>query len=326
VPVFQARNLAQLSHLRQYMNTLSLAAKVRIVAALVEGTSIRATERLMGAHRDTVMRLGRDVGEGCARLHDRLFRGLQINVLEVDEIWSFIGKKQGHLKEGDSGELGDSYTYTALDANRKAIVSFVVGRRTDETTAAFCDDLRARILNRPQITSDGFVPYIKAVENAFGADADYAQILKKYAGSTEVVPLARRYSPPRVVSTEKVIITGHPKMEYVSTSYVERSNLSMRMANRRFTRLTNAFSKRARNHEASVALFIAHYNLCRVHETLRVTPAMALGITDHVWSIEELVVAALARPAPEAPVTAAAPAVPTTPTCPSLTVLQGGRR
>lgn len=312
------------------MNTLPLTKKVQVISALVEGASIRSTERLTATHRDTVMRLGRDVGEGCEKLHDRLFQDLQVNVLEVDELWSFVGKKQGHLKAGDSAEFGDSYTFVGLDANRKAIVSYSVAHRDGESTDAFCADLRARILNRPQISSDGFVPYIAAIEQAFGADVDYGQIVKEYAGSTAVVPVSHRYSPPRVVRTERIRVAGHPDPDKISTSYVERSNLNFRMGNRRFTRLTNAFSKCVRNHVASVALYVAYYNLCRVHATLRTTPAMAMGVTDHVWTVEELIVAATAKkPGPEAPRTTprgepeAPPAVTRTPA--RFTVLRGGR-
>jgi len=312
------------------MNSLPLTKKIQVISALVEGASIRSTERLTATHRDTIMRLGRDVGEGCERLHDRLFRDLQVNVLEVDELWSFVGKKQGHLQPGDSAEFGDSYTFVGLDANRKAIVSYSVAHRDGESTDAFCADLRTRILNRPQISSDGFVPYIAAIEAAFGADVDFGQIVKEYAGSTAVVPVSHRYSPPRVVRTERIRVAGHPDPDKISTSYVERSNLNFRMGNRRFTRLTNAFSKRVRNHVASVALYVAYYNLCRVHATLRTTPAMAMGVTDHVWTVEELIVAATAKkPGPEAPRTdadrdtVATPKVPLTPI--RFTVLRGGK-
>ena len=312
------------------MNTLPLPKKVQVISNLCEGASIRSVERLTETHRDTVMRLGRDVGEGCARLHDRLFKDLQVNLLEVDELWSYVAKKQGHLKPGDSVEFGDWYTFLGLDANRKAIVSYLTGRRDGDSTDAFCADLRARILNRPQISSDGYQPYVSAIEEAFGADVDYGQIVKEYAGSTEVVPVSHRYSPPRVVRTERIKVAGEPDPDKISTSYVERNNLNVRMGNRRFTRLTNAFSKCQRNHAASVALYVCYHNLCRVHTTLRTTPAMAMGLTDHVWSVEELVVAALAKettpespkglPSPEpapSPMTSSAPV--------RFTVLRGGK-
>jgi len=314
----------------QDMNTLPLTKKVQVISALVEGASIRSVERLTDTHRDTIMRLGRDVGEGCEKLHDRLFRDLQVNVLEVDELWAYIAKKQARLQPGDPSEWGDSYTFVGLDANRKAIVSYSVARRDGESTDAFCADLRTRILNRPQISTDGFVPYIAAIEQAFGADVDYGQIVKEYAGSTAVVPVSHRYSPPRVVRTERIRVAGHPDTDKISTSFVERNNLNFRMGNRRFTRLTNAFSKKLRNHAASVSLWVAYYNLCRVHATLRTTPAMAMGVTDHVWTVEELIVAATAKePGPEAPrttprgeteLTEPAPRTP-----PRFTVLRGGK-
>lgn len=312
------------------MNSLQLAKKVQVVATLVEGNSIRSTERLTGTHRDTVMRLGRDVGEGCERLHDRLFRDLQVNILEVDELWSFVGKKQGRLQPTDPKEFGDSYTFLGTDATRKAIISYTVGARDSTTTQAFCQDLRGRVLNRPQISSDGFQPYIAAIEEAFGAEADYAQVVKEYSGSTVLVPASTRYSPARVKSITRTRISGQPDPTHISTSYVERTNLSVRMGCRRFTRLTNGFSKKLRHHRASVALWVAYYNLCRVHETLRTTPAMALGVTDHVWTIEELVREALAteqpcsqppnKPEPQSPTPAPQPNQR-----PRFTVIQGGR-
>lgn len=312
------------------MNTLPLSKKVQVISNLCEGASIRSVERLTETHRDTVMRLGRDVGEGCARLHDRLFKDLQVNLLEVDELWSYVGKKQGHLQIGDSVEFGDWYTFLGVDANRKAIVSYLTGRRDGASTDAFCLDLRARILNRPQISSDGYQPYVDAVEDAFGADVDYGQIVKEYAGGTEVVPLSHRYSPPRVVRTERIKVAGQPDPNKISTSYVERENLNVRMGNRRFTRLTNAFSKTQRNHMASVSLYVCYYNLCRVHGTLRTTPAMAMGVADHVWTAEELVVAALAKEtAPESPKGCPSPKPTSTTVTPSapvrFTVLRGGK-
>lgn len=276
------------------MNVLPLTKKVEVIAALIEGSSIRSVERMTGVHRDTIMRLGRDVGEGCTKVHDQAFRDLNVGVLEVDELWSFIGKKQGHLRQGDAPEFGDCYTFTGISATTKAMVSYLVGRRDGECTDEFCADLRVRILNRPQITSDGYKPYTEAIEKAFGLDVDYAQAVKEYGGAAEAMPLARRYSPPRVTSSEKIKVAGSPNADLISTSYVERSNLTVRMTNRRFTRLTNAYSKKWRNHEASVGLTIAAYNFVKVHSTLRTTPAMAQGVTDHIWTVEELVLAALA--------------------------------
>ena len=269
-----------------------------VIGALTEGCSIRAVERLTGAHRDTIMRLSVRVGEGCAIVHDRLMRRLNVNLLQLDEVWAFIGKKQKRLKPGDSPEKGDQYLFVALDATRKAIISYVVGKRDGTTTNAFAADLRERILGRPQISSDGFKPYLEAIELAFGADCDYGQTMKAFEGEPGA-DAARRYSPGWVVGVEKAVINGWPQQELISTSYVERSNLSLRMASRRFARLTNGFSKTLRNHRAAVALYVAHYNLCRVHETLRITPAMALGVADHIWTIGELLGAVLEGGAPE---------------------------
>lgn len=294
------------------MNSLAFDKKVRVVSALVEGVSIRATERLTDVARNTIGRINLDVGEGCRRLHNAMFRGLQVNVLEVDEIWAFIGKKQRRLTDEDPPERGDCYTYLGIDANRKAIVSFAVGKRDSLTTCDFITDLRDRITNRPQISTDGFIPYVEAIAAAFGDDVDYAQILKTYAGTN--TDDDRRYSPPKCIASVKRPISGKPDPDRISTSYVERQNLTVRMQVRRFTRLTNAFSKRMRNHAAAVALYVAWYNFCRAHETLRVTPAMALDVTDHVWSVAELIDAALAIAPEDAPRLMAPADAPPSPT------------
>ncbi len=271
------------------MNTLPLDKQIQVISALTEGVSIRATERLTGVHRDTIMRLGVRVGENCDKLHDQTMRGLNLGRVELDEIWSFVGKKQRKLAETDSSEFGDQYTFTALDSTTKAIVSYTVGKRSLENTMAFAADLRERVINKPVINSDGFVAYPNAIEAAFGSDCSYGQIVKHYVGSS-AQDAAHRYSPGAVVAVTKNVVSGRPPK--ISTSYVERSNLTFRMQSRRFTRLTNGFSKKLDNHKAAVSLFLAHYNFCRVHETLRVTPAMALGVADHIWSIEELINAA----------------------------------
>jgi IS1 family transposase len=276
------------------MNVLPHEKKIAAIAALTEGCSIRATERLTDIHRDTIMRLGVRVGEGCADLHDRMMRGLHVPILEFDEIWAYVGKKQ--RKALGQSEAGDQYTYVALDATNKAIVSYMVGKRNAATTQDFVDDVWRRIANRPQITTDGYEPYIDAIQAAFGYWVDYAQLVKQYKGEPSK-DAARRYSPGWIIGVNRKVVSGRPR--YVSTSYVERSNLTMRMQSRRFTRLTNGFSKKLRNHKAAVALYVAHYNLCRVHETLQITPAMALGVTGHIWDIGELIEAALSPQAPE---------------------------
>ncbi len=272
------------------MNVLPQDKQTQIVAALTEGCSIRAVERLTGVHRDTIMRLGIRVGEGCWGLHNAMMRGLRVSRIELDEIWAYVGKKQRLVKQGDSDMVGDQYTFIALADTAKAIITFRTGKRTRENTERFVDDLRARVVGSPEISADGFPAYPWAVSMAFGEQCKFGVIEKHYAvnGSSEA---ARRYSPGQVVSVSKNAVFGRPA--HISTSYVERQNLTLRMTQRRFTRLTNGFSKTYLNHCAAVALYVAHYNLCRVHEALRVTPAMQLGVTDHIWTIGELVSAAL---------------------------------
>jgi IS1 family transposase len=275
------------------MNVLPFDKQVQVISALTEGCSIRSTERLTGANRNTVMSLGVRVGDGCERLHDRLMRDLNVGIIECDEQWDFIAKKQKRVRQGDPSEFGDVWLHVALSATHKAVISYVVGKRDGTYTQELADDLRGRILNRPQITADGYAPYIGAIEAAFGTDVDFATIVKKYVGDSSLPDAAHRYSPGHVSGVERTVIRGRPKRENISTSYVERFNLSSRMQMRRCTRLTNGFSKKLENHRAAISLWIAFYNLCRVHETLRCTPAMALGVTDHIWTIAELVAAAL---------------------------------
>ena len=277
-------------------NVLPTDKQITIIAALTEGMSIRSTERLTGVHRDTIMRLGVRIGEGCAALHDRTMRNLQVGRAELDETWGYVAKKQRKVKKTDSTEVGDQYVFIGMDGTNKAIVSYEIGKRDVETTDIFIRDLRSRIINRPIINTDAFVTYPGAIEKYFGARVDYGQIVKKYKGDTNKTD-ERRYSPGVVVGVDRRVLMGSPGR--ISTSFIERQNLSLRMSQRRFTRLSNGFSKKLRNHKAAVGLYVAHYNLCRVHETLKITPAMALGVTDHVWSIEELVAAATT----EAPIT-----------------------
>ncbi len=294
------------------MSQLTLEQQIRIIAALTEGVSIRATERLTDVHRDTIMRLGVRVGQGCARLHNRLFRELPTQLLQLDEVWSFIGAKQAHRKPGHPSYFGDCYTWTALDATNKAIVSYHVGTRSWEDCRAFIQDLRSRLVQQVQITSDGYAPYAPTIRAAFGYNVDYAQLQKVYEEDLEGErrDAAHRYSPGRVVRVEKEIIFGAPEEAQISTSFVERSNLTIRMQQRRWTRLTNAFSRKPENHRAAMSLFVGWYNLVRVHETLRTTPAMALGVSNHIWTIRELIEQAMQAPAapPVAPPVAPAPA------------------
>jgi IS1 family transposase len=272
------------------MNVLPRDKQIAIISALVEGVSIRSTERLTGVHRDTIMRLGVRVGMGCAQVHDAVMRDLHIARLEFDEIWSFVGKKQRRTTPADVLVKGDQYIFTAIAANTKAIVGYRIGKRNEDVTEEFCHDLRARILGAPEVSTDGFTPYTAAIRRAFGGAVSHGVIIKKYAGEAGK-DSARRYAPAHVVSVERGVVSGTPM--HISTSYVERQNLSMRMGARRLTRLTNAFSKKIENHVAAVNLYFAHYNFCRVHETVRTTPAVALGVADHVWTIGELIDAAL---------------------------------
>jgi IS1 family transposase len=274
------------------MNVLSIEQQVAVISALTEGMSIRSVERLTGIHRDTIMRLGLRVGDACGKLHDRTMHSLRVNRIEIDEIWSFVGKRQRRGKGGvprEPADRGDQYLFTALASSAKAIISYRIGKRDVGTTQSFLTDLRARVLGTPEISSDAFSAYEVRVPQIMGTRTPYGQVIKHYSMPT-VKEAARRYAPGDVVAVEYKAIQGDPS--HISTSYVERSNLTIRMANRRFGRLTNAHSKRLPNHAASVSLFVMHYNFCRVHETTKVTPAMALGLTDHPWSIGELVHAA----------------------------------
>lgn len=266
---------------------LSPEKKATVIRALVEGSSIRSTERMAGVHRDTITRLLLDVGGACGESLDGLMQGLHCQRIEVDEIWCYVGKKQRHILDTDNlNELGDFYTWGAMDAETKLVPSFLVGKRDSVHANAFILDLASRLENRIQISSVGLRSYIEAVEASFGADVDYAQIVKAY----EAEPMRHgRYSPPKVTSAERYPIMGKPNMDLVSASYVERGNLTMRMAMRRFTRLTNAFSKKVENLRAAVNLHFAYYNLVRFHKTLRMPPALAAGVIEHPWKIENLV-------------------------------------
>ncbi|MEW6386888.1 MAG: hypothetical protein AB1491_05160 [Thermodesulfobacteriota bacterium] len=268
------------------MNVLRPEKQEAAIAALVEGVSIRSTERITGIHRDTIMRLMVRIGQGCANLMDSYMQNLKGENYQVDEIWCYVGKKQRHLKETDNiEELGDQWVFVALDADSKLIPSYLVGKRTAKNAQAFIADLSNRLDNRVQLSSDALPAYVEAIESAFGADIDYGQIVKTY----EAEPIGPgRYSPPHVISAERTVIQGSPRIAKISTSYAERQNLTMRMQMRRFTRLTNAFSKKLEDLKAAVALHFAHYNFVRIHKTLRVTPAMEAGVTNRLWSISDL--------------------------------------
>jgi IS1 family transposase len=270
------------------MNKLSTAERVQIIRALVEGNSVRSTTRITGRSIHTVLNLLCDIGEACQKYHDSHVLGLTCKRLQVDEIWNFCKCKQKNVPAERKGEfgIGDTWTWVAVDADTKLIVSYLVGLRDGGYATDFMRDVRSRLVSRVQLTSDGHHAYLDAVEDAFIGDIDYAQLIKVY-GPTPAGPA--RYSPPVCLAAEPRPMNGDPDPKHISTSFVERSNLTMRMSMRRFTRLTNGFSKKIENMKHAVALNFMYYNFCRVHQTLRVTPAMEAGLADHVWEIEELV-------------------------------------
>jgi len=269
------------------MNNLKSQKQEMVISALVEGSSIRSTERMTGVHRDTIIRLLVCVGSACEKLMGQKMINLKCKKVQVDEIWCYVRKKQRHLKPTDNpNECGDFWTWVALDADSKLVPSYKVGKRDGYMASQFITDLSSRLANRIQLSSDMLKAYVDAVEESFGADIDYGQIVKSYEAE-HIGP--GRYSPPKVVSATKTPIVGNPSIENISTSYVERQNLTMRMSMRRFTRLTNAFSKKVENLKAAVALHFAHYNFVRVHRTLKVTPVMEAGIDNRLWSIGDLI-------------------------------------
>ena len=269
------------------MNRLSTAERAKVVSVLVEGNSLRATSRITGVARMTVEKLLRDLGTACAEFHDKTVRSVRSQRVQCDEIWSFIGSKQKNVPEDKRGIWGDVWTWTAIDADTKLMVSYMVGPRNPHMAFEFMKDVAARLASPVQLTTDGLYWYVHAVEHAFGIDVDYAMLEKHYGGGGE--GQSGRYSPARFTGATRKIIRGNPNPRHISTSYVERQNLTMRMHMRRFTRLTNGFSKKVEMHAHSVALHFAYYNFCKIHQTLRVTPAMEAGLSDHVWSIEELI-------------------------------------
>jgi IS1 family transposase len=271
------------------MNQLIITKRAQIIAALIEGNSINATCRMLGVGKHTVLRLLEDAGCACAAFHDTNVRNLRVTRAQCDEVWSFIYAKQKNVTAEQMEEgAGDCWTWTAIDADSKLIISYMLGNRGAKTAQAFMQDVASRIGNRIQLTTDGHRVYADAVENAFGSEIDYAMLVKLY-GSSGDNPESR-YSPATCIGCRTGVLSGSPNPKYISTSYVERQNLSMRMGMRRFTRLTNGFSKKFENHAHQIALYFMHYNYCRVHSTLRVTPAMEAGLTDHVWTLAELCV------------------------------------
>lgn len=270
------------------MNKLSTEKRSQVVSALVEGNSIRATVRMTGVSKNTIAKLLLELGEACANYLDKNLVNLNCKRIQCDEIWSFVGAKEKNVpfeKRGQFG-VGDVWTWVAMDADTKLIAAWAVGGRDAGTAYGFIQDLANRLANRVQLTTDGHRAYLSAVEDALGSNVDYAMLVKLYGSDSES---DTRYSPAECIGCREVIISGRPDPKHISTSFIERQNLTMRMGMRRFTRLTNAFSKKLENHIASIAIHYMHYNYVRVHQSLRVTPAMEAGVSDHVWSIAELI-------------------------------------
>jgi IS1 family transposase len=270
------------------MNRLPTTKRVQVIAALVEGTSINATCRITGVAKHTVLNLLCNLGCAAAEYHHRSVRNLRVRRLQCDEIWAFVGAKRKNVTpEKKAQGWCDVWTWTGIDADTKLCVSYLLGMRDKGSAHEFMQDCAKRIVGRPQITTDALNAYPDAIESAFGSEVDYAQLHKVFGATSEEDQ--RRYSPATCIGCGMKTVSGNPDPKHVSTSYVERQNLTMRMSMRRFTRLTNGFSKKLVNHGHAVALYFLHYNFCRVHRTLRVTPAMEAGIADHVWALEELV-------------------------------------
>jgi IS1 family transposase len=268
------------------MNKLDNKRRTQVIAALVEGNSINATVRMTGVAKNTILKLLADLGEACSNYMDEAMRNLPLKRIQVDEIWSFCYAKAKNVSPEHQGVFGfgDVWTWVAIDADTKLVPCWHVGRRDGRAAYEFISDLAGRLANRVQLTSDGHRPYLEAVESAFGCEIDYAMLVKIYGKPQEEI----RYSPAECLGTQTVTVTGSPDPKHISTSYVERQNLTMRMSMRRFTRLTNGFSKKLENHMHAIALHYMFYNFCRIHKTLRCTPAMEAGISKTVWEIEDI--------------------------------------
>jgi IS1 family transposase len=269
------------------MNKLNKEKQAQVIAALVEGTSINATVRMTGVAKNTILKLLAELGPVCSEYQNRAFRNLTCKRIQCDEIWQFCYAKEKNVPADKKGQFGfgDVWTWVAIDADTKLIPTFMLGNRDSHTANIFIQDLAARLTKRIQLTTDGLKVYLEAVEGAFGCEIDYAMLIKVYGASQDET----RYSPAECIECVTNIVTGAPAPKHISTSYIERQNLTMRMGMRRFTRLTNGFSKKVENHAHAVALHFMHYNFCRVHKTLRVTPAMEAGLTDHIWEVAEII-------------------------------------
>jgi IS1 family transposase len=273
------------------MNRLSVEARAKILGLLVEGNSLRSITRITGASINTVTKLLVDLGTAAASYHNQNARGLRVRRLQADEIWCFVGAKAKNVKAEKKLEgWGDVWTWVGMDADTKLCVGYLVGGRDAGWAGEFMEDCASRITSRVQVTTDGHRAYLEAVEGAFGMNVDYAQLQKIYGAPSDAE--MRRYSPAKCIGSDMKVVSGNPDPDHVRASFVERQNLTMRMSMRRFTRLTNGFSKKVDNHAHTVALHFMHYNFGRIHKTLRVTPAMEAGIADHVWSLEEMVLLA----------------------------------
>lgn len=272
------------------MNRLPIAKRAQILGLMVEGMSIRAISRVTGASKNTIVKLLAEVGEACSKYQDETLRNLPCKRLQVDEIWSFVAMKERQVPaelKGTPG-IGDTWTWTAIDADTKLIASWLVADRSPNAARIFIRDLQSRLANRVQLTTDGLKKYLSAVAQEM-PEADYAMLVKLYGDSADANKSSgRRYSPAECIGTEKKVIAGKPDPAHISTSFAERQNLTMRMSMRRFTRLTNAFSKKVENHIHAISLYFMHYNFARIHQTLKVTPAMEAGVTEHLWSLEEI--------------------------------------
>lgn len=271
------------------MNTLNQQRRAAVIAALVEGNSVRATSRMTGVAKGTILKLIVEVGQACEEYQKKAFRNLNCKRIQCDEIWNFCYAKQKNVPEDKQGQFGygDVWTWVAIDAESKLIPTWAVGRRDAGTAFALIEDLAGRLAHRIQLTTDGLRVYLDAVESAFGSNIDYSMLVKMYGGDSGAD--GGKYSPAECIGSRVIPIIGKPKAQHISTSFVERQNLTMRMNMRRFTRLTNAFSKKVENLRYSVAIHFMYYNFCRVHQTLRVTPAMEATVANHVWTIGELV-------------------------------------
>lgn len=279
------------------MNRLVSEKRIQILHMLVEGSSMRATSRVADVSINTVTKLLIDAGTACRAYHDEHVRDVKARRVQCDEIWSYCYAKARNVKTAKAApsDAGDVWTWTAIDADSKLMISWLCGSRDAEYALALMDDLRDRLVNKVQLTTDGHKAYLSAIEETFGADIDYAMLVKMYGDAPDAGP-ERKYSPSVCTGAKKLPVSGSPDRAHVSTSYAERQNLTMRMSMRRFTRLTNGFSKKLENHEHSLALYFFYYNFVRIHATLGISPAMAAGVTDHLWSMEELIAMVDAHP------------------------------